>query len=167
MLAEFTDIKTLFMPSLVTNTSPGVTSKVYKNTQGLARDLSPDAADAKTGADDFIFGNAAAWFGDCELSVAKLCLSRLAHQSFNKDSGTIACSGGGSITANNRASTTDPAWYVFDSSTITAAPGWTTTGANYLGRPWGIDSRVIFQKCSLSNVVNPAGWTTLAAGATP
>ena len=34
------------------------------------RDLSPDAADAKTGADDFIFGNAAAWFGDCELSVA-------------------------------------------------------------------------------------------------
>ncbi|KAE9364128.1 carbohydrate esterase family 8 protein [Stipitochalara longipes BDJ] len=97
------------------------------------------------GADDFIFGNAAAWFGDC----------------------TIACNGGGSITANNRASSTDPAWYVFDTSTITAASGWTTTGANYLGRPWGVDARVIFQKCKLSNVVNAQGWTTLAAGATP
>ncbi|CZR68517.1 related to pectinesterase precursor [Phialocephala subalpina] len=97
------------------------------------------------GADDFIFGNAAAWFGDC----------------------TIACNGGGSITANNRASASDPAWYVFDTSTITAASGWTTTGANYLGRPWGLYSRVIFQKCSLSNVINAQGWTTLAVGATP
>ena len=70
MLAEFTDIKTRSMPSLVTNTSRGVTLKVYYNMRGLARDLSWDAADTKTGADDFIFGNAAAWFGDCELSVA-------------------------------------------------------------------------------------------------
>ncbi|PMD44821.1 carbohydrate esterase family 8 protein [Hyaloscypha variabilis F] len=97
------------------------------------------------GADDFIFGDAAAWFGDC----------------------TIACNGGGSITANNRASTTDTAWYVFDSSTITAASGWTTTGANYLGRPWGVDARVIYQKCSISDVINSQGWTTLAADATP
>jgi pectinesterase len=81
--------------------------------------------------------------------------------------GTIACNGGGSITANSRESTTDPAWYVFDSSSIIAAPGWTTTQANYLGRPWRVDARVIFQKCSLSNVINPKGWTTLAADATP
>lgn len=89
------------------------------------------------------------------------------HMCSNRDVGTIACNGGGSITANNRASASDPAWYVFDTSTITAAPGWTTTGANYLGRPWGIEARVIFQKCSLSNVINAQGWTTLAAGATP
>lgn len=94
-------------------------------------------------------------------------LARNSHLSSNQVVGTIACNGGGSITANNRASASDSAWYVFDTSTITAASGWTTTGANYLGRPWGLYSRVIFQKCKLGNVVNAKGWTTLAAGATP
>jgi pectinesterase len=89
------------------------------------------------------------------------------HLAFNQEVGTIACNGGGSITANNRASASDPAWYVFDTSTITAASGWTTTAAYYLGRPWGVYSRVIFQKCNLGRVINAKRWTTLAVGATP
>lgn len=97
------------------------------------------------GADDFIFGGAAAWFGLC----------------------TIACSGGGAITANSRMSTTDPAWYVFDTSTITSTPSWTTTQANYLGRPWFVDARVTYQRCTLSAVINPIGWSQLAANPTP
>lgn len=97
------------------------------------------------GADDFIFGDAAAWFGDCTISV----------------------NGGGSITANNRASATDTAWYVFDSSNILAADGYTTTGSVYLGRPWGLFSRVMYQRCTLSNIINAQGWTTMTSGATP
>jgi pectinesterase len=47
------------------------------------------------GAVDYIFGNAAAWFGEC----------------------TIASIGGGAITATSR-STEDATWYVIDSSTV-------------------------------------------------
>jgi pectinesterase len=52
------------------------------------------------GAVDFIFGAAAAWFGEC----------------------TIASNGGGAITANSRSSTTDTTWYVIDSSTVSIFP---------------------------------------------
>lgn len=32
------------------------------------------------------------------------------------------------------------------------------TGAYYLGRPWREYARVVFQRTSMSGVVNPAGW---------
>jgi len=48
------------------------------------------------GATDYIFGNAAAWFGEC----------------------TIASKAGGAITANSRESASDDAWYVIDHSTV-------------------------------------------------
>lgn len=146
------------MPSLAINTSPDATLKVCRALYKTPEEM---VTDGGLGADDFIFGGAAAWFGDCELIIFFHIFDTI----LTKDSGTIACNGGGSITANNRESTT--AWYVFDTSTITAAPGWTTTGENYLGRPWGVDARVIYQYCSLSDVINAAGWTTLAADATP
>ncbi|ATZ46536.1 hypothetical protein BCIN_01g11150 [Botrytis cinerea B05.10] len=97
------------------------------------------------GAVDYIFGNAAAWFGEC----------------------TIASNGGGAITANSRTLATDSAWYIIDSSTITQAAGYSLTGKVYLGRPWRALARVIFQNSVLTDVVNAAGWTTLAADATP
>lgn len=46
------------------------------------------------GAVDYIFGDAAAWFGEC----------------------TIASNGGGSITAMSREQSTDASWYVIDHS---------------------------------------------------
>uniref|UniRef100_A0A093VIU4 Pectinesterase n=1 Tax=Talaromyces marneffei PM1 TaxID=1077442 RepID=A0A093VIU4_TALMA len=97
------------------------------------------------GAIDFIFGAAAAWFGEC----------------------TIASNGGGAITANSRSSTTDTTWYVIDSSTITAASGYSISEKVYLGRPWRQYARVIFQTSNLTNIINAAGWTTLYTGATP
>ncbi|KAF7894747.1 uncharacterized protein EAF01_010197 [Botrytis porri] len=97
------------------------------------------------GAVDYIFGNAAAWFGEC----------------------TIASNGGGVITASSRTLATDSAWYIIDSSTITQADGFSLTGKVYLGRPWRALARVIFQNSVLTDVVNAAGWTTLAADATP
>jgi pectin methylesterase-like acyl-CoA thioesterase len=65
------------------------------------------------GAVDYIYGSASAWFGEC----------------------TLASNGGGAITANSRNSTTDPSYYVIDSSTITSAPGAPSlVGDVYLGR---------------------------------
>ncbi|KAF7364881.1 Pectin methyl esterase [Mycena venus] len=97
------------------------------------------------GAVDYIYGSASAWFGEC----------------------TIASNGGGAITANSRDSTTDPSYYVIDSSTITSAVTTSLVGDVYLGRPWRMYARVIFQNSVLPNLINAAGYTTLAAGATP
>ncbi|KAH8901333.1 carbohydrate esterase family 8 protein [Thozetella sp. PMI_491] len=97
------------------------------------------------GATDYIFGNAAAWFGEC----------------------TIASKAGGAITANSRETATDPAWYVIDHSTITSVSGASLSKNVYLGRPWRVLARVIYQYSTLTGVVAPAGWTTLAADATP
>ncbi|KAJ4409681.1 hypothetical protein N0V82_009438 [Gnomoniopsis sp. IMI 355080] len=96
------------------------------------------------GAVDYIFGGAAAWFGEC----------------------TIASNGGGAITANSR-QTDDTTWYVIDHSEITEASGYSLSGKVYLGRPWRALARVIFQNSVLTDVVAAAGWTTLAADATP
>jgi len=91
------------------------------------------------GAVDFIFGqHAVAWI----------------------DSSTIAVSaGGGAITANGRASSTDPSFYVINKSTVQAASGDTVgSGTVYLGRPWSEYARVVFQETSLSAIINSAGW---------
>jgi len=48
------------------------------------------------GATDYIFGNAAAWFGEC----------------------TIANKAGGPITATSRTTNSEATWYVFDHSTV-------------------------------------------------
>ncbi|PQE06233.1 pectinesterase family protein [Rutstroemia sp. NJR-2017a BBW] len=99
------------------------------------------------GAVDYIFGDASVWFGEC----------------------TIASNGGGAITASSRTTASETGWFVIDSSTITTASSATTslTAKVYLGRPWRVLARVIFQNSVLTEIINPAGWTTLAEGATP
>ncbi|KAL3450532.1 pectin lyase fold/virulence factor [Aspergillus insuetus] len=97
------------------------------------------------GAVDFIFGFAAAWFGEC----------------------TVASNGAGYITASSRGTTADDVWYVFDHSTIRAATGYDLAGKVFLGRPWRVLARVIYQNSVLTDVVHPEGWTTMAEGATP
>ncbi|KAH8902734.1 putative pectin methylesterase [Coniochaeta sp. PMI_546] len=97
------------------------------------------------GAVDYIFGDAAAWFGEC----------------------TIASNGAGAITASSRESSSDTGWYVIDHSTITAASGASVAGQVYLGRPWRVLARVIYQYSTLTNVVNAKGWAPMADGATP
>ncbi|KAI0142683.1 carbohydrate esterase family 8 protein [Xylariaceae sp. FL1272] len=98
-----------------------------------------------TGAVDYIFGDASAWFGEC----------------------TMASKGGGAITANSRSASTETTWYVIDHSTITNYDGASLVGKVYLGRPWKVLARVIYQYSVLTDVVAGAGWTTLAADATP
>ncbi|KAJ7173965.1 pectin methyl esterase [Mycena crocata] len=97
------------------------------------------------GAVDYIYGSASAWFGEC----------------------TIASNGGGAITANSRDSTTDPSYYVIDSSTITSATSTSLVAKVFLARPWRTFARVVFQNSVLPDLINAAGYTTLAANATP
>ncbi|KAG7087382.1 hypothetical protein E1B28_013355 [Marasmius oreades] len=96
------------------------------------------------GAVDFIYGKSSAWFGECILSS----------------------NGPGAITANSRESPTDPGYYVFDSSDITSSTSG-LTGQVYLGRPWRVLARVVYQRSILPDTINPKGWTTMAEGATP
>ncbi|KAI9042338.1 putative pectin methylesterase [Aspergillus affinis] len=99
------------------------------------------------GAVDYIFGAASAYLSTC----------------------TIISTGKGFITAMSRQLESDPAWYAFDSCTISAAPGLEDelAGKVYLGRPWRVLARVIYQNSELSGIINEAGWTTMAEGATP
>ncbi|KAJ5972916.1 Pectinesterase catalytic [Penicillium vulpinum] len=97
------------------------------------------------GSVDYIFGAASAWFTNCDIvSVAS-----------------------GYITANSREQPTDNTWYVIDDCNIKAGSGTSIGGAVYLGRPWRVLARVIYQNSRLGSLINPKGWATMAAGATP
>lgn len=93
------------------------------------------------GATDFIFGqHAASWFETCDIRVL--------------------AADWGTITANGRASDTDPSYYCFNSCDIAAATdNDVPDGAYYLGRPWSEYARVVFQWTSMTDVINSAGWT--------
>ncbi|KAE8349776.1 pectin lyase fold/virulence factor [Aspergillus coremiiformis] len=91
------------------------------------------------GAVDFIFGqHARAWFQDCDIRVLQGPKSA-------------------SITANGRSSESDQSYFVIHKSTVSG--NGVPAGTYYLGRPWSKFARVIFQLTSLSDAINPAGWT--------
>lgn len=99
------------------------------------------------GAVDYIYGDASAWFGEC----------------------TLASNGAGAITANSRSEASDASYYVIDNSVIVQANSSTSdlTEKVYLGRPWRVLARVVFQNSELPDLINPKGYTTLASNATP
>lgn len=67
--------------------------------------------------------------------------------------------GGGAVTANGRASSSDVSYYVIDSSTIDKSSSSTAgSGTVYLGRPWSEYARVVVQKTALGSIINSAGW---------
>jgi pectinesterase len=84
-----------------------------------------------TGATDFIFGGATAWFEKCR----------------------IHCAGNGYIAA---ASTPydEPFGYVFSNCKITGEPAVKT----FLGRPWRVYASTIYLNCEMSEAVRPQGW---------
>jgi len=90
------------------------------------------------GAVDFIFGQSAFAF-------------------FQKN--TIASVGPGTITADGPAAKGD-SLYVINESTIVQSADATEDLAElvFLGRPWTEFASVAFTSCSLSSIINPAGW---------
>ncbi len=83
---------------------------------------------------DFIFGNAAAVFQNCE----------------------IHSRGAGYITAQSRITPDGSTGYVFIDCKIT---GENTGKGVYLGRPWRPYSRVIYLNCWLGDHILPEGWS--------
>ncbi|KAF5249387.1 hypothetical protein FANTH_5268 [Fusarium anthophilum] len=97
------------------------------------------------GAVDYIFGNGHAWIGES----------------------TIASNGPGYITASSRTEPTDTSRYIIDHSTITPTGTQDLTNKVYLGRPWRVNARVMYQYSTLTNVVRPEGYAPMAEDATP
>lgn len=77
------------------------------------------------------------------------------------DGSTIAASaGGGCITANGRATSSDPSFYVINKCTVTTSSSSTAgSGTVYLGRPWTEYARVAYQETSLGSIIEKAGWS--------
>jgi len=84
---------------------------------------------------DFIFGDALAFFENCEIHA-------LAHP-------TVM------LTAQSKHNPEEQSGFVFDHSRISAAPG---VGKVFLGRPWRAYSRVIFVDTYMGAKIDPAGW---------
>ncbi|PVH68082.1 carbohydrate esterase family 8 protein [Cadophora sp. DSE1049] len=101
------------------------------------------------GAADYIFGDASAWFSRC----------------------TLASIGGGSITAQNRASTSETTSYVIDHSTVCRFSQLQGISRTFLSGIWQITAASGYDltgdHCNLTDIVNSKGWTTMAAGAVP
>ncbi|KAL2071272.1 hypothetical protein VTL71DRAFT_12507 [Oculimacula yallundae] len=95
------------------------------------------------GAVDFIFGqHATAWITNSDIRV----------------------SGVGSVTANGRATSSDPSYYVINKSSIEKSGSSSAgTGSIYLGRPWSQYARVVVQNTVLGSLVNGAGWSVWGA----
>lgn len=89
------------------------------------------------GATDFIFGAGSAWFESVVLAV-KATTSRAF------------------ITAQRRSPGGSTGFVINKSQVISAGAG---AGSTYLGRPWSEYAAVAFQSCSLSNIINPDGWS--------
>jgi len=84
-----------------------------------------------SGAVDFIFGGATAWFEKCRIN----------------------CIGSGYITAANTPQS-QPYGFIFDHCAISGSPGVTS----YLGRPWRAWASVTYLSTTMASVIAPGGW---------
>ncbi|OEL35663.1 putative pectinesterase/pectinesterase inhibitor 44, partial [Dichanthelium oligosanthes] len=107
-----------------------------------------------SGTVDFIFGDAAAVFQNCNI------LARLPIQGQEN-----------TITAQGRGIAGDTGGFCFQSCTVAAdkdlAAHAEGTVQTYLDRPWKAYSRVIFMESTISDVLNPKGWLPWESQAPP
>lgn len=101
---------------------------------------------------DFIFGNAAAFFQDCEILVSPQILNP-------KNGETNA------ITAHGRIEPGQSTGFVFHNCSINGTKEYMklyysnpSVHKTYLGRPWKEYSRTVFLQCQLGDLINRAGW---------
>ncbi|CAL0324598.1 unnamed protein product [Lupinus luteus] len=94
------------------------------------------------GTVDFIFGNAAAVFQDCNIYAR------------NGPQNTVV------VTAQGRTDPNQHTGIIIHNSKITGAPGFNSKNVkSYLGRPWKQYSKTVVMKTFLDSFLNPEGWT--------
>lgn len=101
---------------------------------------------------DFIFGNAAAFFQDCQILVAPRVL--------NPEKGDT-----NAVTAHGRLDPGQSTGYVFQNCSINGTEEYMNlyhsnpdVHKSYLGRPWKAYSRTVFVNCNLEILIRPEGW---------
>ncbi|KAH7566040.1 hypothetical protein JRO89_XS08G0071800 [Xanthoceras sorbifolium] len=101
---------------------------------------------------DFIFGNSAAIFQDCEILVAPR-QSKPEHGEQN------------AVTAHGRTDPAQATGFVFHNCVINGTEEYLKyyyakpeVHRNYLGRPWKEYSRTVFVNCTMETLISPEGW---------
>ena len=104
------------------------------------------------GTVDFIFGNAAAVFQDCEILVRPRQVS--------PEKGET-----NAVTAHGRTDPGQATGFVFNGCVVNGTAEYMALYSkkpaahrNYLGRPWKEYSRTVFIRCFLEKLVRPEGW---------
>lgn len=128
----------------------GAQDSLYASAKSCASDTGPCVAARQYFEDcyveghvDFIFGDAMAYFRDCEIHA-------IAHKTVY-------------VTAQSKRYPDQQSGYVFDHCKVTAAPGAEDV---YLGRPWRRYSTVVFLNSDLPSAVPTAGWREWHPGET-
>ncbi|KAL6225414.1 hypothetical protein ACLB2K_004264 [Fragaria x ananassa] len=101
---------------------------------------------------DFIFGNSAAIFQDCNILVAP--------RQLNPEKGE-----NNAVTAHGRTDPAQSTGFVFQNCLINGTEEYMKlyyskpqVHKNYLGRPWKEYSRTVFLNCSMEALITPQGW---------
>lgn len=95
------------------------------------------------GTVDFIFGSAGAVFQDCTIYVRKPI----------PGSGLV-------VTAHARNDPHENTGITIHRGRVMAAPELTPQYKAFLGRPWTDFSRTVYLRCTIDDLVDPAGWMT-------
>ena len=95
-----------------------------------------------SGTVDFIFGNAAALFQNCQIVIRK--------PSSNQQN---------IVTAHGSKNENEVTAYVLHNCTITGEPGLVPEdNPSYLGRPWKEYARTVYLQSQIDSVIHPDGW---------
>ncbi|XP_075656414.1 putative pectinesterase/pectinesterase inhibitor 51 [Castanea sativa] len=101
---------------------------------------------------DFIFGNSASFFQDCQILVAP--------RQIDPEKGET-----NAVTAHGRTDPGQSTGFVFHNCSINGTEEYMklyhsnpTVHKNFLGRPWKQYSRTVFIQCNIGNLVSPLGW---------
>ncbi|XP_065878463.1 probable pectinesterase/pectinesterase inhibitor 51 [Euphorbia lathyris] len=101
---------------------------------------------------DFIFGNGAAYFKDCEIFI-------------NPRLETPEKGESNAVTAQGRTDSGQSTGYVFDNCSITGTPEYMKliksnpkVHKNYLGRPWKEFAKTVYIHSFMDSLINPGGW---------
>ncbi|MCE3217040.1 hypothetical protein HAX54_010156 [Datura stramonium] len=101
---------------------------------------------------DFIFGNAAALFQDCDILVAPRIV--------NPENGETNV-----VTAHGRIEPGQSTGFIFHNCSINGTAQYMksyysnpSVHKTFLGRPWKEYARTVFLQCRFGDLINPAGW---------